>query len=312
MNIKVVGSLAHDRIMDFPGYFKDRILPDQIHSLNVSFMVDTLGERRGGTAGNVAYTLGLLGEHPEILASVGKDYQPQLKALAAAGAVTSGVEIHTDVLSASATIITDRANNQITGFYEGAMKYETTAKLAHSKDILVVIAASNPADMLRYAKECKENDIPYLVDPGQQVGLFSSDDLRTLIEGAAFCTLNDYEHSVVLKTLDITEAGLLALVDVLVITYGGKGALIKRGDALLHIPACTIENLVDPTGAGDAFRAGFIKGCALKCSDKQMGQIASVAASFAIEVLGTQEHAFTIKQFQKRYIDNYGEVCPIE
>lgn len=311
MNIKIAGSLAHDRIMDFPGFFKDRILPDKIHALNVSFLVTTLQELRGGTAGNIAHTLALLGEKPELIASVGKDYTKSLETLAAAGIDTRSVEVHTDILTPCATIITDRANNQITGFFEGAMARETSARVKKAKDTLFVIAAGNSNDMLRYARECKQAGIPTLIDPGQQIGIFSDSDLRTLVEGATFCALNDYEHSVLLKKLNFTEDELLGIVDTLIVTYGGKGSLIKKGEKIWHIPPCVVQKVVDPTGAGDAFRAGLIKGYAQGCTYDQMGRLASTAASYAIEVVGTQEHTFTEQEFSARYQENYAETCLI-
>ncbi len=311
MTIKIVGSLAHDRIMDFPGYFKDRILPEKIHSLSVSFAVDTLLERRGGTAGNIAYTLALLGEKPELIASVGKDYAESLAALRSLGVSTKSVEVYADSLSACATIITDRANNQITGFFAGAMERETAFPVSKSSATVYVIAAANPADMLRYAQECRKQGIPTLIDPGQQIGVFSADKLHALIEGAAFLALNDYEHTVLLSKLNLLEDDLLNLVDTLIVTFGGKGSLIKHGAEIVHVPACAVANVLDPTGAGDAFRAGFLKGYALGCSLEQMGRLASTAASFVIEAVGTQEHHFTQKEFSKRYAENYSEPCPI-
>ena len=312
-NILIFGSLAHDRIMVFPGYFRDRILPDQIHTLNVSFGVDTLEERTGGTAGNIAYTLSLLGERPEIIASVGKDSKSMLERYRGFGISTKHVAVHEDILSSVATIITDRANNQITGFYKGAMSRETgfSLKNFNPSDTLLVIAAGNQDEMLKLAREAREYGIPFIVDSGQATTGLDADQLKTLITGARFCTCNDYEYSIILDRLKIDADALLELVEGIAVTFGGKGSLLRTRDSLEHVHACTIEQVKDPTGAGDAFRAGFIKGLSLNFSLPQIGRIANTAASFAVQEMGTQGHTFTEVLFKKRYEENYHETCPL-
>lgn len=313
MTIIISGSLAHDRIMDFPGYFKDRILPDQIHALNVSFSVDTLEERRGGTAGNIAYTLALLGEPSEVVASVGEDYRDTLKDLHSCGVGIRHTEIHTGLHSPTATIITDQSNNQITGFFRGALGKPTSFSMKNfdPADTLLVIAAGNHDDMLRLSREARDTKIPFIVDSGQETTAMTAEELKTLMTGALFCSCNDYEYSIILDRLKVDADAILTLVSGIAVTYGGKGSLVRTRNSLEHIPACSVDSVVDPTGAGDAYRAGFVKGIVSRLPLGQIGRVASTAASFAIEAVGTQGHSFTFRDFKKRYETNYSQPCPL-
>lgn len=314
MHILLTGSLAFDRIMDFPGYFKDNILPDKIHSLNVAFNIERLEEKRGGTAGNIAYSLFLLGEQPKIIATAGKDFEPYMNFLKIKGAETAGIELHQDTFTAVAHIINDLSNNQITGFFMGAMGKETTATLANydPTNTMVVLSPGNKADMLRYAAEAKDRNIRFVFDPGQTLNWLSGEDLLTLLSGAHVFIANDYEFEMVKKKAGLTSEQLLGMAKHVVVTLGQDGSRIHTGtEEPVHIPVCSVSGVKDPTGAGDAYRAGLLKGISAGLSLEQAGKIGAVAAAYAVEQYGTQEHVYTIEEFKKRYQDEFGELCPL-
>lgn len=313
MTILISGALAYDRIMDFPGYFKDRILPDKIHLLNVSFVIDSIEEKRGGPGGNIAYSLSLFGEKPTLLATLGKDGEPYKSFLGELGLPLDGIEMHADVPTAQANIITDRADNQITGFYIGAMAHETRTSLSgfDPKDTLLIVSPGNKNDMIRYCLEAKRYEIPYIFDPGQNVGLFSADELKSLITGSFCCTVNDYESSVIQDTLKISEEQLGELVKLLITTLGEQGSRMRANGEVIDILPSEVSEVKDPTGAGDAYRAGLILGYCKGLSHEEMGRLGSVAASFAVENYGTQAHAWTTDQFKKRYLDTYKTECSL-
>lgn len=314
MNIILTGSLAFDRIMDFPGLFGEHILPDKIHSLNVSFNIETLTEKHGGTAGNIAYSLCLLGEMPRIVAAVGSDAEVYIAALQARGLATDDIEMHSDVLTAVANIMTDRADNQITAFYMGAMARETTFQLSsmqQSDKTIVVLSAGNKADMLRYREGCKQMGIPYVFDPGQTIPFLTPDELRTLISGADVFITNDYELQMIMNRTGLAEKEIQSQVGMLITTLGSKGSTICTQQDRVSVAACRVNDVVDPTGAGDAFRAGVLTGMSRNCSVEQLGRLGAVAAAYAVEVYGTQEHHYTHDQFAKRYQENFNENCPI-
>ena len=312
--IRVVGSLAIDRIMTYSDLFGNKIFPEYINNLNVSFLLNTFKEQRGGTAGNIAYTLALLGEKPEIIASVGTDYIQHLKDLRKYGINTAMVEVKNDESSPCATIITDKNNNQITGFYEGAMKhpvYIDFKQLEGLQGSIFIITAGNTDDMVYQAKQCKNYNIPTVVDIGQQISALSNKKLKMLINRATFCTMNEYEYFVLCDRLGIKEDKLLKMVGTLVVTKDERGCVLKNKKEEINILPCSVKNVVDPTGCGDAYRAGLVKGYVSGCTLQQIGRLASVAASYALEVVGTQKHFFTASDFAKRYKKSYNETCPI-
>lgn len=301
--IFVSGALAYDRIMDFPGYFKDNILPDKIHNLNVSFNVQELKENYGGTAGNIAYNLAMLELRPVILATAGSDFSPYKKYLQERKIDISGVKIINNEVTAGAYVVTDKADNQITAFYMGAMKHDSDYKIK-SGDLLI-IAPGNIHDMLNYQDQAQAKKIPYIFDPGQTLPFFQPEELRALVNGAKVMITNDYELDLVKKKTGLTEKQILALVEILVTTKGDKGSTIKIKKETLQIKAAKPKEVVDPTGAGDAFRAGFIYGLLYNKILKDCGQLGSVCAVYAVEQYGTQNHYFTLKEFLKRYEKNY-------
>lgn len=306
-NVVVTGSLGFDYIMDFSGRFKDRIMPDKIHALSLSFLVDSLNKQFGGTAGNIAYTLKLLGMDPLIVASAGNDFAPYKTFLSVHKISTKNISIHKDVPTSSYFVVTDTDHNQIGSFYMGAMKYAKRLKIPKINS-LVLITPNEPAAMKQYVAQCKQNTIPYLYDPAFQIGNFSADELREGITGAKIFIGNDYEMSLVEQKLGISHRKLISMVPILITTLGAKGSIIETKEESVHCKPAKPKNVVDPTGAGDAFRAGFIAGF-LRGFDLQVcGQMGSVAAVYTVEKYGTQTHTFTKKDFIKRYKENFHDI----
>lgn len=310
MNIYISGSMAYDRIMDFPGRFSDHILPDKIHILNVCFTVNGMIEKFGGTAGNVAYSLSLFNEKPVILATIGKDYVNYFDWLKKSGISVEGIKIIENEFTAGAYITTDRADNQITGFNPGAMKYPSGYKFnsASPRDSIALIAPGNLQDMAEYAKECKKKGIRYICDPGQSLTAWEKESLKEWIEGSTMLISNDYELEMVMKMTGMNKKELLRLTKTIITTLGEKGSLISTGESDVQIPPAKVSDVVDPTGAGDAFRAGLLKGIAMGKDLETGAKIGAVAAVYAIEKYGTQEHYFSYDDFIQRYRSNFGEL----
>lgn len=312
MQIYVAGSLAYDRIMTFPGKFSDHILPDKIHILNVCFMVDKLEEKFGGTAGNIAYTLALLGEDPLILATSGQDFDRYEAWLRKNRLRLDGVRAIPEEFTAGAYITTDKSDNQITGFNPGAMKqpslFDFTAVEPASS--LVIISPGNLDDMKTYARVCRERGIRFIFDPGQAIPAFSGAELLGMIQGAEILICNDYELEMIMKATGRRRAGLLELCRSIVVTMGEKGSKIvgqaagERGE--IRVGAAKAKEAADPTGAGDAYRAGMLSGLADGLSLPEACKLGAVSAVYAVEKYGTQEHSFTVEEFEQRYAENFG------
>ncbi|NWF98242.1 MAG: carbohydrate kinase family protein [Nitrospirae bacterium] len=310
MRILVSGSLAYDRIMDFPGRFSDYILPDKIHVLNVCFNVNGLVEKFGGTAGNIAYTLNLLKEKPFIIATIGRDYHNYFKWLKKNDIAVDGIKIIENEFTAGAYITTDIADNQITGFNPGAMKYPSHFNIKNNSadNSLAIIAPGNIDDMVTYAKQCRDIGIPFICDPGQSLSKWNEVELKEWLKGSFILITNDYELEIVMKITKLDKEGLLNLTSVIITTHGENGSIILTKDSEINIPPAKVQKVVDPTGAGDAYRAGLIKGIVSGKSIEISAKIGAVAAVFAIEKYGTQEHYFTYEEFTKRYKYNFGEL----
>ncbi|PIR92547.1 carbohydrate kinase family protein [Candidatus Falkowbacteria bacterium CG10_big_fil_rev_8_21_14_0_10_44_15] len=312
MNIFVFGSLAFDKIMDFPGKFSDNILPDKIHTLNVSFTISNLQENFGGTAGNIAYNLALLGEQPTILATAGSDFEAYREWLAGRNINTDGIKIIAGEKTAFANIITDQADNQLAAFYPGAMNYSCALEPeAKEGEAWAIVAPGFPADMARLAKFYRERNLPFIFDPGQQIPVLSADDLRFGIKGAKMLISNDYELSLLMKKTGWSEEKILENAEALVTTLGEKGSQIKTKDAGYSIPPAKPKNTIDPTGAGDAYRAGFIKGLVSGWPLEIAGRFAGVVAVYTVEQYGTQTHQFNFAEAAERYRENFKEELPI-
>jgi adenosine kinase len=310
MRIFVTGSIAFDYIMVFPGKFKDHIIPDKMHVLSVSFLVDSLKRMRGGTAPNIAYNLALLGQKPTVVGTVGEDFAEYRAWLESRGVGTEGIKAIPNLFTASCFINTDMADNQITAFYPGAMSHASTLSLKNlhaTTDDLVVVAPNDPQAMVHHVNECVELGIGYVYDPSMQAPRMTADELNAGFRGARMLTGNDYEFSMMADKLGISEHDLCRRVPVTVMTRGEAGALITVEGTEYDIPPARPTEVKDPTGAGDAFRSGLITGYSLGLPWDVTGRIAALTAVYAIEHAGTQEHSYTIDQFRARYRENYGD-----
>ncbi len=303
MTILLSGSLAFDYIMNFPGYFEDHILPDKIHVLNVSFLVESLERQRGGVAGNIAYNLGLLGQPCRLVGTVGNDFGEYGAQLGELGIDQSGVVTLDDLVTASAFITTDRADNQITGFFPGAManagEYSINALLDDVS--IAAVSPTAPAAMRRHVDELVASGTPFLFDPGQQVVALSADDLRAGVDGATLLAANDYELALIEDKLELTREAILEQVDVVAVTFGDLGSTIYADGTSYEIPPCEPWRVVDPTGAGDGYRAGLLAGYTHGLDWESAGRIASTAATYVVEQKGTQAHAYTPAEFRERF-----------
>lgn len=308
MRILVSGSLAYDRIMSFPGSFADHILPEKIHILNVCFLVDGLEEKFGGTAGNIAYCLKLLGENPTIVATAGKDFAAYEAWLRHCGISIQGIRRVGGEFTAGAYITTDRADNQITGFNPGAMKHSAQYPVddVDPAEAIAIVAPGNLEDMQEYPRRYKAKGIPVIVDPGQNITAFSGEQLTEMLTGANYLISNDYELQLIENATKLTLAEIKARAGVVITTLGENGSIIRQGDQETQIAPCPVAEVQDPTGAGDAFRAGLIKGLIMGKTPTEAAKIGSVSAAYAVEKHGTQEHQFTWDEFLARYASVFG------
>jgi adenosine kinase len=309
MRIIVTGSIAYDYVMVFPGHFQDHILPEKMHVLSVSFLVESMKRLRGGTAPNIAYNLALLGESPEVVGTVGEDFAEYRAWLESKGVNTQGIKVIDGDFTASCFINTDLRHNQITAFYPGAMSKASTLSLQGmglSNEDLVLIAPNDPAAMAGHTEECTRLGIPYLYDPSMQAPRMTAAELETGFQGAKVLTGNDYEFGMMAEKLGITESQLRRRVPITVMTKGEAGALITVDGAEYEIPPARPTAVVDPTGAGDAFRAGLVAGMARGFSWPVIGRLGALAGVYAIEQTGTQHHSYSITEFVDRYRANFG------
>lgn len=309
MQLLVSGSLAFDFIMSFPGKFGDHILADKIHILNVCFVGNGLTERFGGTAGNIAYNLALLGERPRILSAAGKDFDRYQERLTALGLDLSAVCRVADELTANCHITTDMADNQITCFNPGAMgtRCGFDAAGVDPARALAIVSPGNLEDMVALPALYKQKGIPYIFDPGQNITALSGEAMLGCIDGALALVSNDYELELIMKATGRSLADLLGLTANVITTLGEKGSRIHAADGtVVEVPAVSVARVADPTGAGDAFRAGLLKGLALGLALPEAARLGAVCAKWAVENLGTQEHTFTRDEFWAVYERHFG------
>ena len=309
--ILVSGSIAYDRIMDFPGHFRDHFLPHKLHAINVSFSVDGVEENFGGTAGNIAYNLALLGLTPSIISTAGSDFAAYREYLKKLGIVGDTVHIDSSELTSSAFIITDKADNQIAAFSMGAgarayLPFPETEGCAHA-----IVAAGCVQDMRALPAHYRTQRLAYFYDPAQQIPVLSADDLRNGIEGAAGLFGNDYEIELIAQKTEWSEKELCARVPLVIVTLGAGGTRIMTKGSTERIKGVHVSDVVDPTGAGDAYRAGFIAGRLAEETPRVCAQIGSTVAAYAVENYGTQNHRFTMPELAKRYEKAYGEKFPL-
>jgi adenosine kinase len=308
MRIFISGSLAYDRIMDFPGRFADHILPDKIHVLNVCFNINGLVEKFGGTAGNIAYSLALLEEKPYIVATAGTDFGRYAQWLAQNQLSTRWIKEIPEVFTAGAYITTDQDDNQITAFNPGAMAFDADLPPLDGikEETIVFLAPGNKRDMMAFARQAREAQAPYFFDPGQSLNTWERDELREAVGGALCFISNDYELSQFVQLSGWSLEALYQHVQVVVTTLGPDGVLLDLHGEKLLIPAIPVAEVLDPTGAGDAFRAGLLKGRSMGIEWDICCQMGAVAATYAIEQYGTQEHYMDWRTFRRRYQAHFG------
>lgn len=325
MRIIVTGSIATDYLMVFPGRFAEQIVPDQLANLSLSFLVEDLAIRRGGAGANIAFNLGCLGLAPVLVGAVGADFAEYGRWLRAHGVDTSAVRVSPTLHTARFQCTTDFDQNQIASFYAGAMSESRDIELAPivarlgGTDV-VVVGPNDPAAMLRHTRECRDLGIPFVADPSQQLSSLDGEVIEQLVEGASYLFTNTYERGLLERKTGWGEADILARVGVSVQTRGAKGVTVQRsGEPAVSVAPPPELRKVDPTGVGDAFRAGFLAGVAWGVGDERAAQLGCMLATLVIESVGTQEHEFDPETFLERFSAAYGpdsaaevadRVCP--
>ncbi len=310
MNIVVTGSIAFDYLMSFPGNFLEHVKPDKLQKLSLSFLVDTMRRQRGGCATNIAFNLALLGEHPYVLGTVGQDFGEYRTWLEQHGVNTSTIVEIPEVFTASFFVTTDQEQNQIASFYTGAM--------AHARNLsfhdlpctvdLTIVSPNDPEAMAKYPAECKTLGIPYIYDPSQQIVRVDPAKLRAGVRGADILIVNDYEFELLKDHTDMSENAIRDVVkSAVIVTRGPEGSLIWTDDEQIVVPAVSPQAVLDPTGVGDAYRAGLMKGLALGLPWEISGRIGSVAATYVLETPGPQTHHYTLSEFAERYRLAFGD-----
>ncbi|MCB2185794.1 MAG: carbohydrate kinase family protein [Deltaproteobacteria bacterium] len=302
MDIYISGSLAYDRIMNFEGRFSDHILPDKIHVLNVSFNVNGLQEKLGGTAGNIAYGLALLGEKPRVLGCLGRDGQRYLDWMAAQGIDASRVRVVAEEFTAGAFITTDISDNQITGFNPGAMSHACgfDPQEADAANSIAIIAPGNLSDLTDLPGRYRAAGVPFIFDPGQSLNILDGDMLVKSMEGALALTSNDYELEMICRKTGRDTQGILELVTNIITTKAEHGSVLLSARRQVEIPPAQAARVVDPTGAGDAYRSGLLKGLSLGQDLAEACLWGSALASFAVAEHGTQEYRVDQERFNER------------
>jgi adenosine kinase len=308
MSILCCGSIAYDTIMVFPGHFKEHILPDQIHILNVAFMVPDMRREFGGTAGNIGYNLKLLGEDPLVMATAGHDFKPYAKRLKALGIDARHVRRIEDQFTAQAFITTDIDDNQITAFHPGAMAFSHLNPIADASGAnLAIVSPDGRQGMIEHCHDLASARIPYIFDPGQGLPMFSGPELLDLLAGAIALTVNDYEARVVEQKTGRSLAQLAATIGAVVVTRAAEGSSILTGTGEIQVPAVHAEKVIDPTGCGDAYRAGLLYGKARGWDWSKAGRLASVMGAIKVAYRGGQNHRPTRAEIAGKFSDAFGE-----
>ena len=307
MSTLICGSIAYDTIMVFKDQFKNHILPDKLHILNVAFLVPDMRREYGGCAGNIAYNLKLLGGDPLIMATVGDDHAPYSARLDQLGLARTHVKVAPGSFTAQAFITTDLDDNQITAFHPGAMNFSHLNHVPDAKGVTLGIVAPDGRDgMLQHAKEFRDAGIPFIFDPGQGLPMFNGEDLMNFIQLADYVTVNDYEAELMQERTGKTIEQLATQVKALIVTLGAKGSVIHAGGKKFDIPCAKPEAVLDPTGCGDAFRAGLLYGITHQMDWAVTGRLASLLGALKIAQRGPQNHSFTRDSIAALYKANFG------
>jgi adenosine kinase len=299
--------MAYDTIMVFHDKFKNHILPDKVHILNVCFLVPAMRREYGGCAGNIAYNMKLLGESPYIMATVGHDFEPYSQWLCLTGLSSQHIKVVDDSYTGQAYITTDEDDNQITAFHPGAMNSSHLNSVPVDGSISIgIVAPDGKEGMILHAAEFAELKIPFIFDPGQGMPMFSGEELLKFMNQATWAVFNDYESELMQDRTGLSLNELANMVDALIITRGDKGSEIYTKGECIHIPVAKAHVLLDPTGCGDAYRAGLLYGLMNEYSWEETGRIASLLGAIKIEHHGTQNHTFSMEEFKARYHENFG------
>ena len=299
--------MAYDTIMVFHDKFKHHILPEKVHMLNVSFLVPVIRREYGGCAGNIAYNLKLLGENPSIMATVGHDFEPYAQWLNCRQISTKYITTMDGEYTGQAYITTDEDDNQITAFHPGAMNLSHENSVPVDEGFSIGIVSPDGKDgMQLHAKEFAEQQIPFIFDPGQGMPMFDGDELLALLDLATYATFNDYESELMQERTGLSLEQIAERVEALIITMGGEGSNIYTAGKCIEIPSAQAKELADPTGCGDAYRAGLLYGIMNEYDWETTGRIASLLGAIKMEHNGTQNHSFTMETFKTRYFDSFG------
>jgi adenosine kinase len=306
--IIVTGSLAFDNIMSMPGRFSDHIMPDKLHILNVSFIMKTFRQEFGGTAGNIAYSLALLHTPSVLLAGVGNDFTEYDRHISKYPLIKKAYKVFKNEKTAQGFAITDRDDNQIWGFYDGAMRYSSRLKLApyFIKNVLIMMAPNNPVAMEKYVDQAISAKCEFVYDPAFNIPHFSLNSLKKAVFNSTILIGNDYEITLIKRRLKLSSLDFLKKCRIVITTKGSKGSSIQTTVRTINIPAANPKSEADPTGAGDAYRSGFLAGFVRNFPLEVCGKMGAVASVYTVEKYGTQTHSFTPNQFKKRYVDNFG------
>ncbi len=307
MSALICGSFAYDTIMVFQDKFKNHILPDQVHILNVSFMVPHMRREFGGCAGNIAYNLNLLGGEGKPMGTVGNDFESYAKWMDKCGVSRDYILEVDETYTAQAYITTDEDDNQITAFHPGAMNYSHQNTVSGAPETTIgIVSPDGRKGMIEHAMQFADTNIPFVFDPGQGMPMFDGDDLLTFAEQATWMAFNDYEVKLMCERTGLSVEQLAGMVDAIVVTRGGKGSLIYTGGSVIEIPNAPVAKLADPTGCGDAYRAGLLYGLMNELDWELTGRIASLMGAIKIESAGTQNHHFTQHEFAQRFQSAFG------
>ena len=308
MKTLICGSMAYDTIMVFGDRFKNHILPEQIHILNVAFLVPDMRREFGGCAGNIAYNLKLLGGEPLIMATIGDDSVPYMHRLKQLGLDATHVTHVPDTFTAQAFITTDLDDNQITAFHPGAMTQSHRNQVSDARDVSLGIISPDVRDgMLQHAREFRAAHIPFIFDPGQGLPMFDGEELMAFLKLADYCTVNDYEAKLLSERTGRTLEQLAGEVEALIVTLGGSGSHIYTAGRRIEIPVATPEALIDPTGCGDAYRAGLLYGIDKGWEWEKTGRLASLMGSIKIAHRGGQNHKLKMEDIAGRFSAAFGE-----